>query len=203
MRQKRNVKSESEEISIILFEHGKTLYQVENERNTDNSFEHGKGRSQAKNERNIELSFRNADLIKASLFWRKYRRIFGYAFSEKSNLFSRNIEKRFRGFAQPGRLRFMATVGRKGRFVRSCPLGRMPLKEEIMRCAGHAPKIADKARCCKRRKSIIRQKVGAGCPAPVCGICYFILPFFPGQPIPGKFMSPRRTAASSASTAFW
>ena len=104
MRQKRNVKSESEEIPIILFEHVKTLCQVENERNIDYSFEHGKGRSQAKNGRKIELSFRNTVLIKASLFRKKYRRIFGYAFSEKSNLFSRNIEKRFRPFARPGRL---------------------------------------------------------------------------------------------------
>ena len=104
MRQKRNVKSESEEITNILFEHGKTLCQVKNERNIDYSFEHGKGRSQAKNERNIELSFRNADLIKASLFRKNYRRIFGYSFSEKSNLFSRNIEKRFRPFARPSHL---------------------------------------------------------------------------------------------------
>jgi len=72
MRQKRNVKSESEEITNILFEHGKSLYQVENERNIDYSSEHGKERSQAKNERNIELSFRNADLIKANLFRKKY-----------------------------------------------------------------------------------------------------------------------------------
>ena len=72
MRQKRNVKSESEEIPIILFEHVKTLCQVENERNIDYSFEHGKGRSQAKNGRKIELSFRNADLIKANLFRKKY-----------------------------------------------------------------------------------------------------------------------------------
>ena len=104
MRQKRNVKSKSEEIAIILCEHGKAFCQVENERNIDYSFEHGKGRSQAENGGNIELSFRNADLIKASLFWRKYRRIFGYAFSEKSNLFSRNIEKRFGDFARPSRL---------------------------------------------------------------------------------------------------
>ena len=203
MRQKRNVKSESEEITIILSEHGKALCQVENERNIDYSFEHGERRSQAEIGRNIELSFCNADLIKASLFRKKYRRIFGYAFSEKSNLFSRDFEKRFRPFARPSPLCFMPNVGRKGLFVRSWPPGRMPLKEELLRCAGHAPKIADKARCCKRRKSIIRQKVGAGCPAPVCGICYFILPFFPGQPMPGKFMSPRRTAASSASAAFW
>ena len=203
MRKKRNVKSESKEITIILSEHGKALCQVENERNIDYSFEHEKGRSQAENGRNIELSFRNAVLIKASLFRKKCRRFFGYAFFEKSNLFSRNIEKRFGGFARPSPLCFMPNVGRKGRFVRSWPLGRMPLKEDLMRCAGHAPKIADKARCCKRRKSIIRQKVGAGCPAPVCGIRYFILPFFPGQPMPGKFMLPRRTASSSASAAFW
>ena len=114
MRQKRNVKSESEEISIILFEHGKTLCQVENERNIDYSFEHGKGRSQAKNERNIELSFRNADLIKASLFRKNYRRIFGYAFSKKSNLFSRKIEKRFRPFARPGRLCLWQLLAGKG-----------------------------------------------------------------------------------------
>ena len=101
MRQKRNVKSESEEITIILFEHGQALCQVKNERNIDYSFEHGQGRSQAENERNIELSFRNAILIKASLFRKKYRRFFGYAFSEKSNLFSRNIEKSFRPFARP------------------------------------------------------------------------------------------------------
>ena len=123
MRQKRNVKPESEEITIILFghgkvlcqvenerkielsfEHGKMLYQVENERNIDYSSEHGKERSQAEKRRIIELSFRNAILIKASLFRKKYRRIFGYAFSEKSNLFSRNLEKRFRPFARPGRL---------------------------------------------------------------------------------------------------
>ena len=60
MRQKRNVKSESEEITIILFEHGKTLYQVENERNIDYSSEHGKERSQAEKRRIIKLSFRNA-----------------------------------------------------------------------------------------------------------------------------------------------
>ena len=104
MRQKRNVKSESEEITNNLFEHGKTLYQVENERNIDYSSEHGKERSQAEKRRIIELSFRNAILMKSSLFRKKYRRIFGYAFSEKSNLFSRNIEKRFRPFARPDRL---------------------------------------------------------------------------------------------------
>ena len=114
MRQRRNIKSESEEISIILFEHGKTLYQVENERNIDYSSEHGKERSQAENERNIELSFRNAILIKASLFRKNYRRIFGYAFSEKSNLFSRKIEKRFRPFARPGRLCLWQLLAGKG-----------------------------------------------------------------------------------------
>ena len=72
MRQKRNVKSESEEIAIILCEHGKALCQVENERNIDYSFEHEKGRSQEEKGRNIELSFRNAVLIKASLFRKKY-----------------------------------------------------------------------------------------------------------------------------------
>jgi hypothetical protein len=71
MRQKRNVKSESEERSIILFEHGKTLCQVENERNIELSFEHRKGRSQAENERNIELSFCNAILRKASVFFER------------------------------------------------------------------------------------------------------------------------------------
>ena len=35
MSQKRNVKSESEEITIILFENGKVLCQVENERNIE------------------------------------------------------------------------------------------------------------------------------------------------------------------------
>ena len=34
-------------------------------------------------------------------------------------------------------------------------------------------------------------------------LVHFTRPFFPGQPMPGKFMSPRRTAASSASAAFW
>ena len=61
MRQKRNVKSESEEITNNLFEYGKTLYQVENERNIDYSSEHGKERSQAEKRRIIELSFRNAN----------------------------------------------------------------------------------------------------------------------------------------------
>ena len=72
MRQNRNVKSKSEEITIILCEHGKALCQVENERNIDYSFEHGKRRSQAEKRRIIELSFHNAVLIKASLFRKKY-----------------------------------------------------------------------------------------------------------------------------------
>ena len=85
MRQRGNVKSEREEITIILFEHGKVLCQVESERN-------------------IELSFRNTVLIKANLFRKKYRRIFGYAIFENASEKSRNIEERFRPFARPGRL---------------------------------------------------------------------------------------------------
>ena len=153
MRQKRNVKPESEEIPIILFEHVKTLCQVENERNIDESFEHGKRRSQAEKRRIIELSFHNAVLIKASLFRKKYWGIFGYSFSEKSNLFSRNLEKRFRPFARPGRLWFMATVGRKGLFVRSCSPGRMPLKELLMLCAGQSRKSAPKGDVSRKRKT--------------------------------------------------
>ena len=108
---------------------------------------------QVENERNIELSFRNSVLRKASLFRKKYRRIFGYAFSEKSNLFSRNLEKRFRPFARPGRLWFMATFGRKGRFLRSCPPGRMPLKELLMLCAGQSRKSAPKGDVSRKRKT--------------------------------------------------
>ena len=36
------------------------------------------------------------------------------------------------------------------------------------------------------------------------GLChYFTLPFFPGHPMPSKLRFPARSAASSASTAFW
>ena len=118
MRRNRNVKSEGEEISIILSEHGKALCQVENERNTEDSFEHGKGRSQAKNGRKIELSFRNAILIKASLFRKKYRRIFGYAFSEKSNLFREISRKEYGRFAPPSSKPILPNNGQKGRFCR-------------------------------------------------------------------------------------
>ena len=44
----------------------------------------------------------------------------------------------------------MANVRRKGRFVRSCPPGRMPLKELLMLRAKHSHKSAKKARCGRR-----------------------------------------------------
>lgn len=150
MRQKRNVKSESEERSIILFEHGKTLCQVENERNIELSFEHRKGRSQAENERNIELSFCNAILRKASVFSKELSENLWLCFFRKVKSFFKKNREKISTLCSARSIMFMATVGRKGRFVRSCPLGRMPLKEELMLCAGHSPKIADKARCVER-----------------------------------------------------
>ena len=49
------------------------------------------------NERNTELSFCNTFLIKASLFWKKYRRLSDYAFSKKSGFiptFFREISRK-------------------------------------------------------------------------------------------------------------
>ena len=141
MRQERNIKSEREEIAIILPEHGKGRSQAEKRKFIEDSSEHGKGGSQAEKRRIIEDSFRNAISIKSSLFRKKYRRFFDYALFGKASEISRNIEERYFG--------------------------------------RHLPATA--------------------CLFPV----HFTRPFFPGHPMPGKFMSPRRTAASSASAAFW
>ena len=91
--EKRNCKSFSEEISIILFEHGKTLCQVKNKRNVELSFEHGKGRSQAENGRNIELSFSNAVLRIASLFGRNIEESLVMRFP-KSQIFFQEISRK-------------------------------------------------------------------------------------------------------------
>ena len=53
--------------------------------------------SQAEKRRIIELSFRNAVLIKASLFRKKYRRFFDYALFGKASEMSENIEERYFG----------------------------------------------------------------------------------------------------------
>ena len=76
MRQNRNVKSESEEISIILFEHGK-------------------GRSQAENGRNIDLSFRNAVLRIASLFGRNIEESLVMRFPKSQIFFQEKSRKDF------------------------------------------------------------------------------------------------------------
>ena len=90
MRQKRNVKSESEEISIILFEHEKGRSQAEI---SIILFEHEKGRSQAESGRNIELSFRNAVLRIASLFGRNIEESLVMRFP-KSQIFFQEISRK-------------------------------------------------------------------------------------------------------------
>ena len=74
-------------------------------------------------------------------------------FFEKSLFFSSNIEKRFRPFARLAPLCFIPKNGRKWLFVWSCLLGRMPLKELLMLCAGQSRKPAPKGDVSRKRKT--------------------------------------------------